>query len=180
MIKIDNILMATDFTRFSREGRLLARDLCRRFGATLHFLHVVDDRAHSLADVAEHLMEPNDVSAARHAAEKERAVVKLWSELFPDYHKDHEVEFAVVSGQPTEEIVSYAREHQIDLIVTGTHGRTGIDRFLSGSIAEHLVQLAPCPVLTVHSDHSPKTLDVAVDIRIKSGRSKTERTESTQ
>jgi nucleotide-binding universal stress UspA family protein len=54
-------------------------------------------------------------------------------------------------GTPSEEIVNYADEHEIDLIVMGTHGRTGVARVLLGSVAEKVVRKAPCPVLTVHN-----------------------------
>ena len=178
MIELRNILMATDFTRFSKRGRELARALCRRFKAKLHLVHVIDDRASSLSDAAARLIEANDGAVARHVQQEEEAVVKLWSELFPDYRKDHEIEFAAVFGHPVVQIVEYARKHSVDLIVAGTHGRTGIDHFLSGSVAEQLVRMAPCPVLTVHAPPQPRTLDVAVDIGIKSGKDKIVKSES--
>ena len=53
-------------------------------------------------------------------------------------------------GRPTDEIVRYASEHEIDLIVMGTHGREGVARMLLGSVAEKVVRRAACPVLTVH------------------------------
>jgi hypothetical protein len=56
---------------------------------------------------------------------------------------------AVESGVPAARIVDYARRHDIDLIVMGSHGRTGFSRALLGSVAERVVRLAPCPVLTV-------------------------------
>ena len=53
-------------------------------------------------------------------------------------------------GKPSEEIVQHAAEHEIDLIVMGTHGREGLARALMGSVAETVVRRARCPVLTVH------------------------------
>ena len=55
----------------------------------------------------------------------------------------------VVDGQPAETIVRFALERRVDLIVMGTHGRSGLPRMLLGSVAEHVLRLAPCPVLTV-------------------------------
>jgi nucleotide-binding universal stress UspA family protein len=56
----------------------------------------------------------------------------------------------VTVGFPVEEIMKYAADHDIDLIVVGTHGHTGLSHLLLGSVAEKLVRLATCPVLTVH------------------------------
>jgi nucleotide-binding universal stress UspA family protein len=53
-------------------------------------------------------------------------------------------------GEPAVEIVGYAKEHGIDLLVLGTHGRTGLEHALMGSVAERVVRRARCPVLTVH------------------------------
>jgi nucleotide-binding universal stress UspA family protein len=58
----------------------------------------------------------------------------------------------VQSGPPFVEIVRYAKEHDVDLIVMGTHGRTGIAHALIGSVAEKVVRKAPCPVLTVRPE----------------------------
>ena len=55
----------------------------------------------------------------------------------------------LVWGIPHEEIVKIARSEEVDMIVMGTHGRTGWDRLLMGSQAEHVVRTAPCPVITV-------------------------------
>jgi nucleotide-binding universal stress UspA family protein len=55
-----------------------------------------------------------------------------------------------VTGEPVSEILRYAQEQKIDLVVMGTHGRTGIAHLILGSIAEHVLRKSPCPVLTVH------------------------------
>lgn len=64
--------------------------------------------------------------------------------------------FAVVKGQPAEEIVAAASVHRIDAIVMGTHGRKGLDRFLLGSVAESVTRHAPCTVVIVKPGPSPK------------------------
>jgi nucleotide-binding universal stress UspA family protein len=61
------------------------------------------------------------------------------------------VVIATAWGDAAEQILRYAASHQIDLIVSGTHGRHGWDHVIMGSVAERLVRLAPCPVLTVHA-----------------------------
>ena len=62
---------------------------------------------------------------------------------------------AVIVGQPVRDIIDYAKTHRIDLIVIGTHGYTGLSRLLLGSVAEKIVRLATCPVLTVHPKDHP-------------------------
>jgi nucleotide-binding universal stress UspA family protein len=59
------------------------------------------------------------------------------------------VEAATAVGEPAYEIVTYAKEKAVDLVVVGTHGRTGLTHALMGSVAERVVRKAPCPVLTV-------------------------------
>jgi nucleotide-binding universal stress UspA family protein len=61
----------------------------------------------------------------------------------------------VVMGFPIEEITKYSSEHAIDMIVVGTHGHTGLAHLLLGSVAEKLVRLSTCPVLTVHPKGHP-------------------------
>jgi nucleotide-binding universal stress UspA family protein len=56
------------------------------------------------------------------------------------------------SDEPANEILQYAKSANIELIIIGTHGRTGLARLALGSVAEAVVRAAPCPVLTVHSD----------------------------
>jgi nucleotide-binding universal stress UspA family protein len=58
----------------------------------------------------------------------------------------------VTSNAPADAVAKYAKEARIDLIVIGTHGRSGMSRLLLGSVAERVVRTAPCPVLTVHRD----------------------------
>ena len=65
-----------------------------------------------------------------------------------------DVHARVARGVPYVAIVRYARAHDIDLVVLATHGRTGLSHALMGSVAEKVVQMAPCPVLTVkHPEH---------------------------
>ncbi len=66
------------------------------------------------------------------------------------------VETAVLTGDPPEAIRRYAEDHGVDLVVMGTHGRTGLDRWLLGSVAERVIRTSPAPVLTVRQ---PETDD---------------------
>ena len=121
---VRQVLLATDFSASSDAALGVARDYARQFGARLHVLHVVRPGG-------------------------EPAVPAPLSELAQDLGSNLSVRTAVESGSPASEIVRYAERHGVDLIVVGTHGRTGVTRALLGSVAERVVRTAPCPVLAV-------------------------------
>jgi nucleotide-binding universal stress UspA family protein len=119
---VRDILLATDFSEASEPAVQAARAYARAFGARVHVLHV--------------------------AAPGTEGLTLLMSGLTAMLGPDTVVR-SVVGGAPATEIVRYARDHPIDLIVMGTHGRTGMSRALLGSVAERVVRTAPCAVLTV-------------------------------
>jgi len=123
--RIRHVLFPTDFSAVSRRAGRRAADLARRFGARLHVLHVVPP-------VTDPTPTPESLR---------RAVAELGAGL--------DVVAATDSGTPARRITAYARRAGVDLIVMGTHGRTGFSRALLGSVAEAVVRLAPCEVLTV-------------------------------
>ena len=145
LLRISNILVATDFSDCSRPALERGRDLAAAFGATLHVLHVVspppDDvwlafaPAVSVAEHIEHL--------------KQDATARLHDLAAADLAAGLRVVTATALGDPVDEILTYAGEQAIDLIVCGTHGRRGWTRAMMGSVAEHLVRVAPCPVFTI-------------------------------
>lgn len=135
-MKISRILCPVDFSEFSLAALKTACDLARRFEAQIDLLHVVEPLPTSELTIAQ---------AYDYPVDKVRAdLAKLPpSDLGPQpiLHR------AVKLGYPAEVIISYAKESGIDLIVLGTHGRTGLSHLLLGSVAERVVRLAPCPVL---------------------------------
>ena len=118
------------------------------FQASLHVLHVVTEPLHEAwagyASAAD-LLQTVD-------ALKDQARDRLLAELSADQQSPVEMAVATAWGDPVDEIVKYARAHQIDMIVCGTHGRSGWDHVLMGSVAERIVRVAQCPVLTVHHE----------------------------
>ena len=74
--------------------------------------------------------------------------------FFPGRLTSHSVELRVVFGRPFERIVETAVAEQVGLIVMGTHGRTGLERIAVGSVAERVIRLAPCPILTLKAPTS--------------------------
>ena len=130
------ILLATDFSESSDAAARVARDYACHFGARLHLLHVVWTGA-------------------------DKAMPPLLSTLADELRRDVPVLTAVETGSPAVQILRYAARHGIDLIVLGTHGRTGVSRALLGSVAERVVRTAPCPVLTVSQEPRPRVPEAA-------------------
>ena len=150
MIKICQVLCPVDFSTGSDHAMEYAMAFAVPGEATLHLLHVLQPVAcgvgvdgMELASGAE-LLRNVENAARERLAEVVASTRKRYANV-----EDH---FAV--GVPSFEIVRFAGDHEIDLIVMGTHGRTGLAHVLIGSVAERVVQKAPCPVLTVkHPEH---------------------------
>ena len=151
MMTLKHILVATDFGDASETALAYGREFARRFGATLHVLHVVDDVA-TRVDLAAGL--PPDVGHLQ-ADFEERARINL--EALVGEEDRRELHARVVlrtSAVPERAIVSYAADQHVDLIVMGTHGRGPVAHLFMGSVAERVVRRSPCPVLTVrHPEH---------------------------
>lgn len=139
----DDILVPTDgsggMKRVAEHGLALA-ELC---GATVHVLYVVDETAYAAVpddarDRVRDALEGDGQSATKTIAE--RAVERGLT-----------VSREIRWGDPAVAIVTYAIENDIELIVMGTRGKTGFERFLLGSVAEKVVRVSPMPVVTVHA-----------------------------
>lgn len=146
MVNLKNILVATDFSEPSAVALAYGRDLARSYAAKLHVLHVVEDammRYSPEVAVASPVLQADLESAARRDLEA----------LITDDDRRTLTITPIVqtSRSAAGGIVDYAREQAIDLIVTGTHGRSAMKQFLMGSVAERVVRTAPCPVLTVRA-----------------------------
>ena len=137
MMQLKHVLVPTDYSDTSEAALTYGRALASLFGADLTLLHVTDN-PFLRATVAD--------PATLRAGE----VKRLSDRLTP---ADREILRArailEVSDDPADEIVTYAKAADIDLIVMGTHGRRGAAHLLVGSVAERVVRTAPCPVLTV-------------------------------
>jgi nucleotide-binding universal stress UspA family protein len=147
MIAIKNILVATDFEPAGNAALDYGRALAQTFSATLHVLHVTED-ARVTATAAEFYV-PTD--GGWQAEVEEAARIRL-AELTIDSDASRPATIVVVGPAiaPAAAIVEYARQHTIDLVVVGTHGRGAMAHLLMGSVAERVVRTAPCPVLTIH------------------------------
>lgn len=150
MITLTNILVATDFGEASDAALAYGRALARQFSARLHVLHVVDDVYFRLGGDAYMAVLPE----LQQQLEAD-ATTKLNALLIDDDPVRLPVTKAVAtSSAAAAAVTDYARDHAIDLIVVGTHGRGAVGRLFLGSVAERIVRTAPCPVLTVrHPTH---------------------------
>lgn len=147
MIPFKNILLPTDFSANAKSAQDYACEFADQFGSRLHVLSVVQDAALVLPETGMFLTLPlPSVHEIVEAAESSLKTV-----LDPQWVSAHEVTLQVAVGTPFVEIVRYADENHIDLIVLGTHGRTGLRHVLLGSVAERVLRQATCPVLTIRS-----------------------------
>lgn len=144
MLHVHTILAPVDFSEPSDRALAYAVELARQLDASLHVFHVQEMPVLATPSVGAPV--PPELAAG--AETDTRA--ELDRILAP--YRDRGVtlrETLAHAGPPADAIVAYAREHPVDLIVMGTHGRTGLGRVLLGSVAEHVVRHAPCAVLTI-------------------------------
>ena len=145
------ILVPTDGSQGSAHVALQAIDLAEQYGATIHVLSVVNDSHRSIIpDVG------NKTDSLREEAENAIERVRKMASV-------HGVDAVgeIREGDPAEEILAYAEEIAADAIVAGTHGRSGVERRLIGSVAERLVRRATCPVMTIRLPETDVTVDDA-------------------
>jgi nucleotide-binding universal stress UspA family protein len=142
------ILVATDFSQASDAALDYAKGLAATLGASLHLVHVVDDPIASGGFGAEAYIGSSPEYGDALRAEAER---RLAGRLTPAERRDLRATTDVLGGTVAATIVEMAISRAADLIVMGTHGRTGLAHALMGSVAERVVRTAECPVLTVRT-----------------------------
>ncbi len=156
-MKIKRILFPTDFSELGKAAEKWACQLADQFGAQLHVLHVLHDLFLIMPPAAVSVMVPpkllEDVVTSAEE-EIQKIPPPVWASGKP-------IVRAMRVGSIYDTIVQYAHEHAIDLIVIGTHGRTGLPHVLLGSVAERVVQHAGCSVLTVRPERPAKVMQDA-------------------
>jgi nucleotide-binding universal stress UspA family protein len=145
MLTLKTVLVPTDFSEPSESALRYGKAMAEAFGASLHVVHVMEDLlAHAWAAEVYVASMPQ----LRDEIEKESRQ-RLGALLTDTERKAFRAETALLAGNPFLEIIRYAKAHNVDLIVMGTHGRGPIAHMLLGSVAEKVVRKSPCPVLTV-------------------------------
>jgi nucleotide-binding universal stress UspA family protein len=138
-ITLKNILFATDFSAASNAAAPIAIQIARRYGAKVYGVHV--NRCDDYTATA-----PNAWAAMAEAAEKE---AKEDAGRLNEQLQGIEHEVVIGEGNIREVVSNLIKAKEIDLVVLGTRGRTGLGKALLGSVAEQILRQSPCPVLTV-------------------------------
>jgi nucleotide-binding universal stress UspA family protein len=149
-LALRRILAPVDYSDGSRRSLEYAASLALTFGAEIDVVHVWDRPAYVSGEVMVH--GPGDTKRSLGELvhdNAERDMKEFLATLAPIRH----MPFRLLSGEPASTLIKELEAEKYDLVVVGTHGRTGFRRFLLGSIAEKLVRYSPAPVLTVPSPH---------------------------
>lgn len=148
MIALKRILIPTDFSEYSQIAVRYACEFAVRFESEVHLFHVIDNPTPPGPDDWGQTLAEYEAELRKHATGQLQQV-----DLAPLKSRECIVE-NIGYGSPMLSIIRYAKDHDIDLIAMGTHGRTGLAHVFLGSVAENVVRNAPCPVLTVrHPEH---------------------------
>ncbi len=151
------IVAATDFSEDSERAIEYAEELARRFGAEITVLHV--DQPLSPVMMSPDFGAGVDIGAMSRIAEEQRLLAQSEIDKIVARMRDAGLKARSLLrvGSPFLEIINTSQSENADLIVLGTHGRTGLAHVLMGSVAERVVQKAGCPVLTIrHPDRKFK------------------------
>ncbi len=149
MFPIKQIIAPTDFSEPAGQGLQAAIEMASKFDARLMLIHVVDtvptiSGTHLMSGAnAVQMQEQMQDNARKHIENLIRSEVP---EQIP-------CEYKIVSGKPADEIIRLCQEASADLIVIATHGYSGMERFIFGSVAERVMRKAECPVLSIRPRH---------------------------
>jgi nucleotide-binding universal stress UspA family protein len=144
-ISLKNVLFATDFSEASEAALPYAAAICKRYNCRLHVVHVISPASYLVASEPVGSITIESMHEAARADAQER-MEALAAHLTTVPHHTY-----VRDGGVWEVISDMARIREIDLLVVGTHGRTGLEKLVLGSKAEEILRQAHCPVLTVGS-----------------------------
>lgn len=148
MINFRKIALTTDLSDNANEAIPFAVDLAKKYGGSIELVHVCEDTVYyASAAAAEGFVVDMEEFATKIAKDREDALRKQAADMT--------AKFGVVvsptlrKGHAANEIVAYAKEAKPDVVVIATHGRTGLSHLVFGSVAERVIRLCPCPVLSV-------------------------------
>jgi nucleotide-binding universal stress UspA family protein len=133
MIRVKKILYPTDFSSYSNQAYFHALGLAEKYRASVTFVYVYTPTSGESDD---------GTGADRRYWRNQLEQIRPANPAIPVSH-------VMLEGDPAGEIVRYAADAGVDVIVLGTHGRTGVNRLLMGSVAEKVMREAPCSVLVV-------------------------------
>ena len=145
MLKLKKILYPTDFSEASLEALKYATSLARSCESKLILMHVVNEKIFSEGLSLARISAPEALGQelAKEAARQLKMLITA------EDRPGLELEMVILHGNPSLEVIRYAKEHKVDMIVIGTAGRSGVEHMMFGSTAEKVVRGAQCPVLSV-------------------------------
>lgn len=141
-MNVKKVLFPTDFSESSESALRYASTLAAESGALLYIVHVSNDSSTYLAGYGGFGYAPDFADLV---SRENRAQLQKIEPVVPHVRHKH----CHLTGEPEQEILAFAEREDVDLIVIGSHGRTGLSRLLLGSVAEAVVRRAKCPVITV-------------------------------
>jgi len=150
MAAISRILHPNDCQGDSAEAAEFAAYLARQFSAELHLLYVLETAMSELPHPELDFPAPGDSRAQM----LDEPTAEMAEHMGLKWAGPLKIVMATLMGPASRQIVGYADEHGVDLIVMSTHGRTGVSHFLIGSVAEEVMRIANCPLVTVRSHAS--------------------------
>jgi len=142
---IQSILYPTDFSENAEAAIPYVQEMIRRFDGDLHLLYVIESTL-SAADLSWTISPPDIESKLSDTARGRLQDLANALEI-----PEEKITLAIAKGHPSLEVLRYAEDNDISLIIMATHGHSGLTHFLLGSVAERVVRNANCPVLTVKS-----------------------------
>ena len=146
MREIKKILLPIDFSGASIKILQYAIFLAEKYNAKIFIVSVVE-YPYTLSGLpSSKLGSEYEEQMIRIAEKKMASFIEENRDLMPVF-----LESSILSGHPAEKIISYAEMESFDLIIIGTHGHKGLEKMLLGSVAEKVIKLAPCPVLTINT-----------------------------
>ena len=166
-VGIHNVLIATDFSRYSNTALLFGLGLARDYKADAYVTAVVPATEFMLAGAETYV-------AAKEATRRD--LLELRDELSRShsYVEGKDYHLSLLEGDVARALLDFAREHEVDLIVVSTHGRSGVGKLLMGSVAENIFRHSPVPVLTIgphvqRSGHPPAIKNILLPVDFSRG-----------
>jgi nucleotide-binding universal stress UspA family protein len=155
-MQINHVMCPVDFSSCSSAAVAYASSLASEHQAELHLVHVYEEPFAYVEGGIVGTVPPADLEPDK----------KRFGEIVPT-RADVRFRREFIIGNPADRLIEYARNHAVDLIVIGTHGRTGISRLLMGSVAEAVLRRAPCPVLTLKQPDKERVRNEVTELNLQ-------------
>lgn len=148
MIKIERILVPVDFSESSQEALRYGHEMARGRNSKVYVLHVINQRIiDALHDMSAKGYKGEFLEVLKNVVKERRDELERF--VPATMREDIEVQLEIRKGRPAQEIIAFAKENQVDLVILGNVGRSALEAALVGSVARNVANHAPCPVLLV-------------------------------